>query len=434
MKILLVRVASINMLQRMIPVRVEPLGLEYLAAVASEQGCSWRIHDDWIDGRDIRPVLQEYQPELVALSGCITGTVRLLRLASQVKLWNRDTIVLAGGAHAEMNWEDFQHPAVDGVVFSGGALTFAAILRELLAVGEWKLLPGVSAREADNEWKKNQPAMFDPGLLPQPERSHYYKNCRKFHYMECRRIAVVKTAYGCPYRCRFCYCCHMNGGKYQYRDAADVVQELEALDCEAIWLLDDTFLIGRDRIEDFIRLLSEKGINKRFIIYSRADHIAAYAGLLEKFRDAGLQEVILGLEATDAAVLGSYDKGASVDDNIKALSILKSLGIRSTGLFIVHPDASRADFRKVHHWIRRYGADRMTVSLFTPLPGTTAYSEYQGRLSSRDKRKYDFLHLLLPASKMNKWEFLMRFWLLQGEMLLRSLRLPVFLRRNIKKI
>ena len=89
-----------------------------------------------------------------------------------------------------------------------------------------KLLKLKKFRSRDNDgdllgaygkWIENKSVPFDINNLPLPEREYFYAHFDRYRYLELLPCAHVRTAYCCPYRCRFCYRNKLNCGVYSKR-------------------------------------------------------------------------------------------------------------------------------------------------------------------------------------------------------------------------
>ena len=266
--------------------------------------------------------------------------------------------------------------------------------------------------QLDTQWICNTPSNFDPLKLPKPDRSHFYRYRNKFKYLYYGECALVKTAYGCPYNCSFCYCRLLNGEQYNCRAIEDVLDEIEGLDCNTVWIVDDTFLIDPNRIKRMAEGIKIRGIHKRFIIYGRADFICENDEILQVLKDMGVVDIIVGLEAVKDEMLAQYNKEYSSDVNIGCIEILRKYGIQCTGLFMVHPNDTLEDFDHLNRWIEKNQLSVGSISIFTPLPGTVLYKEYEDRLGVVKYEDLDFLHLILPPQNMGKLSFYYQFYLI----------------------
>ena len=157
-------------------------------------------------------------------------------------------------------------------------------------------------------------------------------------------------------------------------------------------------------LREFIRLIREKDIHKKYLIYGRADFIAHHEDLIKELAEIGLALVMVGLEATNDEELNSYNKRVSLSENEECIRILSENHIFCAGLVIVHPQMTKDDFKKLYHWI----AERdiiPTVSVFTPMQGSAMYKNYEKDMISKDVTKQDLFHLLLPAKYMSVGAF-----------------------------
>ena len=422
MRILLVRPRINNLFTGINLLNVEPLELEYLAATVKEEGWHCIIHDEMVEKKSFKKIFSEVRPDVVGITGYCNSVDKVLRYAELVKKWSSDTKVVIGGIHAEVNYQDFYKPSVDVVVHSGGCETFRRLIKLMIIKEQLLNLKGICHRDPLDQWCFNPRAKFLVDQLPKPDREHFYKHRNKFKYLDYGSCALVKTAYGCPYTCSFCYCRLLNDGHYTARSLEDVLEEIQGIDCDTIWMIDDTFLVDRERVERFARGIKERGIEKRFIVYGRADFICDHEELMPIIKRMGVIDVIVGLEAVDDERLKEYQKAYSRNVNEECVRILHTHGINCTALFMVHYNDTREDFNRLIQWIKERSLWTSTLSIFTPLPGTILYNEYKDKLQVHKHRKLDFLHLLLEPTQMSRIAFYYEFYKITGMLLWKNRR------------
>jgi hopanoid C-3 methylase len=416
MKILFVRPGYQNLFSSINIVNVEPLELEYLFTLATELGFQCTIHDAVIHKRKFAEVFREYNPDILAITGYITQKNLMLEYAETAKRFNPGVKVIIGGVHAELNYQDFYRPVVDFIVHSGGIQPFGEILKycdggSVIDFAEvMKRIKGICYRAEKDSWFTNEKAYIDPDSLPIPDRSFFYENQNQFNYITLSPCATVKTSYSCPHTCNFCYCRQLNGGKYVCRNVEKVIEEIAGIDCENIWILDDTFYVDRQRVEEFVRLAKEKGLRKNFIIYYRADFVANNEDIIAMLKSVGLKIVLVGLEAFDDGQLMDYDKRTSLKINEEGIRILKKHGIECTGLFIVDIDATKQDFVNLRQYVKKHELVISTAAILTPLPGTYQYEKYRSRINTDNPKHWDFLHLVAEPGNMSKPQFYFEFY------------------------
>ncbi|WPD21291.1 MAG: B12-binding domain-containing radical SAM protein [Candidatus Electrothrix scaldis] len=394
--------------------------LEYLARAVVDQGYEYQIWDGEVDG-PLRRTCKQYQPDLVAITGYYPARDQMLVAARTIRSLQPKAIIVIGGVHAELNQEDFQQPEIDLIVHSGGFFTFAAILAQDRR--QWSDIAGTSWQDNQGQWQMNPKASFDPHQLPQPDRSYFHTHKHRFSWLYHGPVALVKTGFGCPYSCSFCYCRLLNNGTYQAREVEEVVHEIQTINCSLIWLIDDTFLLDQQRIHAFAAALQKQGIEKRFIIYARADFICNHPETLPLLKKTGVIEVIVGLEAIDNQGLDDFNKQVNADQNRECVHLLRQQGIGCVGLFIMDQQARAADFHQLDQWINRTGLSTYTISVFSPFPGTEEYPALASQLLTKDCRKWDLLHLVLPPVHLSRLGFMGRIWWLHAKLLWRNRRL-----------
>mgnify|MGYP001392321663 CR=1 FL=1 len=117
----------------------------------------------------------------------------------------------------------------------------------------------------------------------------------------------------------------------------------------------------------------------------------------------------MGLEFVQPEPLADCRKNATIDDNRLCVDRLRNAGINCTGLFIVEPQATWSTFNRLDQWIDEAGLRTATLSIFSPFPGTPAWERDAGRLTTRDSRRWDLCHLVLPSPNLPRWLFYIRF-------------------------
>ncbi|HCX60999.1 B12-binding domain-containing radical SAM protein [Sedimentibacter sp.] len=411
MKLLLVRPKSLNLISNVNVIDLEPLDLEYLYTIAKEENVDCRIFDALHDNRKLKDILINFQPDIVAVSGYITQEQVMIDCSKIVKEYNPSIKVMVGGVHVEINFERFYTDNIDYIMHSSSLEPFKRILKLGVDfdIKELESIDGICYRK-NTEWIENRKLLADPNDLPIPDRSHFNENKHLYRYLGYSPCAIVKTAYSCPYECSFCFCRKINGGKYIARDINLVVDEIEGIECDNIHIVDDTFLVNKQRVNTFISLIKERNIKKNFVIYSRADFVVENEEIIKELGSAGVVGIIVGLEAIDDNTLNSYSKQSSKNANEECVRILKKHDIDCLALFIVDMQATKEDFAKLYNWIEQAELKYASVSIFTPIPGTQLYEEYKDKLTTDKIHYWDFIHLVLKPTNLTKQEYYMEYY------------------------
>ncbi len=410
MKVMLMRPPAPNILKYLQILNCEPLELEYLHTVAARQGWEDVIFDGFNTKLSARKAMEAEQPDVVAITGYITQQNLVIKYAEMAKSVNPDVITIIGGVHAQLNFSNFYCDAVDYVFRSENVNEFGTLLDYLAGMpADLSAISGLCYREGGN-YTENLLLPFDVNELPIPDRSFFYENKSWFRYLELTGVATLKTAISCPYDCKFCYCTCLGAGEYSVRDLDKVMEELEGLDAEAVLIADDVFLFDVPRIWEFIRQVKERGIHKKFLCYGRADFIAEHPDIIRALADIGFTYFFVGLEAISDDELDDYNKGYGMDANDRCVEVVNSTSARCFGLMIVPLDATKQYFKDLYNWVITRGLEYVTVSVFTPIPGTLLYEEYKNKLITDDIEKWDFLHLVAEPENMSRRQFYIQYY------------------------
>ena len=279
-----------------------------------------------------------------------------------------------------------------------------------------------SAIKKNGKWLENEPEPFDIERLPVPDRTYFYKHNDRYRYLELLPCAHIRTAYCCPYRCKFCYRNRLNCGVYSARSIESVVDEIESINCENIYIIDDDFLVDEKRVTEFIRLIKKRNIRKKYVCYGRADFISKYPQLMKELKEIGFYYILTGLEAIDEKYLSDYNKLSDMSCNTKAIEILNEVGINIMGMFIVDLDFSAGDFSSMYKWIKRNKLRHTAISILTPEMSSELMEQYKDRLITDNPEEWDYLHVVAKPLKMSVKMYYFHYHILLVKLFVRGWR------------
>lgn len=400
MKVLLIRPQAPNKLSFINILDNEPLELEYLYTEMLHRGFVGYIYDGLIENTSVQDTILREAPDVVAVTGYITQQKLMIDYCRLAKEINGSIMTIVGGVHVQMNYEEFYDESIDYLLRSESVSAFG----DLLAGVDLSTINGLIYKK-DGRFIQNELIPIDINTLPIPDRSFFNKHKDKYHYLHLQEVATIKTAFSCPYSCNFCYCTLLAGGKYSARDLSLVIEELKTIESKNIQIVDDDFLVDKNRLLEFIRLVRENKIDKTFICYSRADFIANNEDLVRELRSIGFIYFLIGLEAISNEELVAMNKQVSIDENRKCIEVLRDADAHCIALMIAPLSADKDYFRKLYNFVKETKLLYVTVSMFTPIPGTPLYEEYKDKIVSDDIEDYDFLHLVLEPEKLTKQQF-----------------------------
>ena len=347
----------------------EPLELMTLAAVLRANGHSVIIVDMILERRSLKHFIQRHQLEMVGITGYISHIGVMKGYARQIKAMNPAIKVCVGGVHAAVCPQDFIDPNIDCV-----------------------------CRTAEDLYRFAGCADLTPTL---PDRNLPARYMKRYYYLFQTRCALIKTSFGCPYNCNFCFCKEITS--YSARRVEDVIDELLSIEQTEVYIVDDNFLFNRERLIAFCEQLETHNIHKHFLVYGRADFIAANEDIIARLAKNGLSAVIVGLESASQDELDNYNKRTSLDENIAAVRMLQKYDIECYATVILGLDWDKADFKRLYGFLKELDIVFVNLQPFTPMPGTVYFDDYKGRLliPYEQPEKWDMAHLVVRPEKLS---------------------------------
>jgi radical SAM superfamily enzyme YgiQ (UPF0313 family) len=415
------------------PVKVESLELCYLKTVLNSMDIESYVKDELFGLKQTRGL----EPDVVVLTGYNVAEEEIIKLARLYKSKFPKVKTIIGGVHIQKNRNSFKVEGVDYVFHSQSLNTFRLLIEKIQNRDKKTLGSGVDSFIVTENGKGNynvgqwyvaKSEIVYKNENVDADRSIFYQISNKVHYLEKRKVALIKSSVGCLYNCSYCYCKEINSNHYIKANYKKMVEEIKSIDADYFWIVDDVLFSERRDALELIDLVKKENINVKIIAYLRADFILREKDLLKKLREIGLVEVIVGFETTNNDELKIYKKTTNALDYPEVISILRQNNIDLTALFMVKPDYGIKEFRNLRKFIKTNNIDVFTISIFTPIKGTKVYELSKPDLITQNPKYFDFMHLVLKP-KLPKWLFYTLFYSTYSS-LLKSKRIWKYISRR----
>jgi radical SAM superfamily enzyme YgiQ (UPF0313 family) len=331
--------------------RFPPLGLGIVAALTPAE---WTV--ELIDENFER--FEYRDADLVGITAFTSAANRAYEIAAMYR--EAGVPVVMGGIHASACPEEASR-YVDAVVVGEAESVWPTVLADAdegrlkpIYRGSWREIAG----------------------LP---------HARREIYPDAYRFASVQTSRGCPLDCDFCSVTSFNGRRYRRRPPEEVLNELETIEHELLFFVDDNIIgyggPGRDMALRIFRGMVERGLNKQWFCQASIN-IGDDPEVLEWAGRAGCRMVFLGLEADDAAALEAVNKRLNLkrgaDAYAETFDRIHAAGIAVLGAFVFGMDGDTpVKLRRRAEFIVESGVDVMQCTALTPLPGTKLFERLQ---------------------------------------------------------
>lgn len=376
--------------------KIEPLGLEILGAAVPDHRVE--LLDMELDG-DFDSVLQAFKPDIVGASAQIVQTYTARHVLQSAKAFNPNILTVVGGHHASLYPDDFNAPYIDAIVLGEGVPAFQDIVERRRQQQGLDEVAGL-ALPHDGKLRftapRPLPASLDHQPLPNRALTAAYRS--RYFYLFESPVASIQTSMGCTFPCKFCSCQKFSQRHFIARSPERIVDDLSSIQERFVLFCDDHSFIDPKRMERLHDLIIEKGIRKRYFAYSRADCVVQNPALFEKWARIGLDIVMTGLEAVDDSQMVALNKRSNIDVNERALEILQKCGIGVSAGFVIMPEATEADFRRIDTYVgARPNIVLTELTPLTPLPGTELYAEQKDNLLTNHREVFDLAHFIVPT-------------------------------------
>jgi hopanoid C-3 methylase HpnR len=377
--------------------RLEPLGLELVAAATRQAGHAVRLLDLQIARHtDYFRLLAEWQPEAVGFSlNYLANIPEVIDLAVETRRQLPQCFIFAGGHSASFVARDIlahAKGAIDCVVRGEGE-GITPVLLEQAASGHANLhtLPGVVTAAGEGPPPKliENLDRFTPARDLLPRRHKYFIGTLD-------PCASIEFTRGCPWDCAFCSAWTFYGRSYRQVSVERAVEDLQQIREPNAFIVDDVAFIYPEAGLALAREIDRRRIRKRYYLETRGDVLLRNKEVFAYWKRLGLEYMFLGIEAIDEEGLKLYRKRATLSKNFEALEYARSLGITVAVNIIVDPDWDEQRFAAIREWALSV-PEIVHLTINTPYPGTETWATESRKLTTRDYRLFDVQHAVLPT-------------------------------------
>jgi len=357
------------------PAMNPPLGLAYIAANLREVTSDIQAIDftcfPQYDYYKSKRYLQEIplDGDLYCIS-CTTPQFHWLVEVTEYVKQNTSGEVIVGGPHATTRAKECLDIAkVDYVMRGEGDKAIVDLVNDV----DPTLIEGLNFIDGDEYIEKSRSYIRDLDSLPFPGRDVFNLAQYKRKIYEYQAIHLI-TLRGCPYNCAFCDR-ESVGRVLRYRSIQNVMQEIDLLvgqyGVRAFVIYDDIFTLSRERVLEFCYELKLRKLMWR--CWSRADTLDEEK--LVAMKEAGLTSITIGIESGSDTILTNIKKGATAEDNRKALLLCKRLDVPvRCSLMYGNPGETRKTIEETLMLIKETQPDEWNLAILTPIPGSDIWN------------------------------------------------------------
>ena len=315
------------------PYPVYPLGMSMVAEAVHRYGhdvLEWDLYSSE-DGLDaMQTFVQKERPAIIGLSMRNVDTVNYNKpasyipaykeIVSQLRTVTDATIVLGGSAFTIFPEKILKITGADYGIAGEGEQAFVDFIDQL-----------------ESGWPPAGKIIPNNPVLGGKEFSALKRNDELAkYYLKKGGMLSVQTKRGCPHRCAYCSYPVLEGRLYRYRDATDVVDEIEMLitkyGADYYSITDSVFNDSRGEYLKIAEELVRRDIDVPWMCFLRPrDFKQDEVQLLKK---SGLSSIEWGTDCSTDTTLVGMQKDFNWDLVVQANNIFADAGI-SSGHFII---------------------------------------------------------------------------------------------------
>ncbi len=365
-----------------------PLALIHLAAPLVANGHEVRIVDSAVEADPQEAVLQALDGACALGVSMVTGPMitQGVSVAAAVRAARPELPIVAGGWHPSILPEQtLRSPLFDAVVKGQGELTLAEI------VDRWNVgdrdLTGVAGSffKRGGELVANEPRGYtDINALPRRpfeivDFERYAKKCHGFRWI------LYCSSHGCPWDCSYCSNASVYGRNWKPLLADRTVDEMSELgtrySLDVIDIIDDNYLVRRDRAVEIAEKLLLKGTKFGYFIQTRTDQIDRLSDdELRLLRRSGLKRIFFGIESGSKKVLKTVNKRLDLETAYRTAERCFAAGVEASfNLIFGLPGEDAEDLRETIAMVDTIGKRNPEAAFFTnifsPYPGSPIFPE-----------------------------------------------------------
>ena len=249
--------------------RLEPLGLELVAAACRKSGYTVQLLDlQASTHKEYFRMIDDWRPEAIGYSlNYLANIPEVVDLVKATRQRLPEAFLFAGGHSASFTAEEIlQHArgALDCVVKGEGeGITPRLLMQAEADRGKIQTLPGIVTLAGSGP-----PAELLNSLDDLNAARDLLPKRRKYFIGVLDPAASVELTRGCPWDCVFCSAWTFYGRSYRHRSPESAVEDLASISEPGVFLVDDVAFIQAEHGYAIAREIERRGIKKQCLTCS----------------------------------------------------------------------------------------------------------------------------------------------------------------------
>lgn len=325
-----------------------PIGIATIASYLQKydvKTCLLDMNLFRISDKSLLFLIRKTKPLIVGIGAITFQAEEAYRVGTLIKTRFPSVKLVYGGVHpAFVTAEAFKEGKADFVVFGEGEQTLLKLFKTLKSGRtDFSKIRGLAYKKEGNVFK-NKPCKFMPNINSLPFPTYYHLNLRAYNtdlhihpYYKEFAVDLIGSR-GCPNNCAYCATPQLYKHHVRLKDAKNIVAEIKSLrsryGINYFHFHDDNFLIDRERVVKFCRIIKENSIKITWVCLTDINTLEKSKDIIPKLADTGCIGIEIGLENADMQVLKGLSRHQDLTCLLELNNLMKKSGITPMYLFM----------------------------------------------------------------------------------------------------
>lgn len=331
---------------------------------------------------DLRTKIEDFNPDLVAISCRTTEYPFVLKLLGSIK--NLTIPNVLGGPHPTVAPDEvISESLVDMVCIGEGEGALSELLYKMAHKEDITTIRNIWVKRDGQIFRNDvRPLIQNLDSLPLPDWDIFDERHPTYYFVdhkECRR-GTFEMSRGCPYSCTYCinqFIQNIYKGKGKYYREKSVERVIEEINhyknkynLDIVYFVDESFLNKRIETIKTFSVMYRKRVGLPFTLMTRPEVVTKEKATLIK--DAGCCLISIGIESGNETYRREIlNRKMSQEQIINAFKIAKEVGLRTYSFNMVGlPYENRKMVFDTVNLNRKIKPDHIQTTIFYPFPGT----------------------------------------------------------------
>ena len=358
-----------------------PLGILAVAEPLLRAGYEVTLIDSTITPNFQKRVAEDMRDALCLCISLVTGPMirETTQIARTVKeLYPHKPVVLGGWHPTLLPDQTLAADFVDIVVVGQGEDALLEVMQHIEAGEAPTNVQGVGFKE-EGRLRLNPRRDLRP-ISEMPPKAYRLADFDAYERVCGRRWAMYTSSLACPYNCGYCTNAAAYGRKWNALDPEQTSREMcdlvERYRLQLLWVVDDNFLVDRNRALAIAESICERGTRFEWSIQASTNLVTRLTVEEWKLmRRSGLTQVAQGADSGSPVIMRAMNKTFQNLEMIhEAANVLTQAGVRpSFNMIFAYPGEGpvqrRESVKLIMDVCREYPGAEFWTNIFTPYPG-----------------------------------------------------------------